>query len=189
MEKGRITGVQQAMYPYVVGLSAEALDTWHLQIADEDPIPVPHPGMTILDALTRHMTGIRPDDLEETDQLAANVFDAAPEVREWIRTGSGAGRLVFARMLHGLSGVTELKYDRTHQKPKASEGTPQETVEKPEFWLGSELQANMLLIEPLGTLQIRRRPEFPIEDEDFAWRALRITQNKARLLRLISARS
>ena len=81
----------------------EALETWWLQIGNRAArFPVPPPGATILNYLTRSSSGLRPKDAKKVHNMAANLQDKAPDIIEWIVDGPGASQLELARVLHTL---------------------------------------------------------------------------------------
>jgi hypothetical protein len=79
------------------------LESWQLKIGDDHPaFPVPHPGATILNYLTRSISGLRPKDVSKVHNLTANVAAKAREIIDWITDGDGQEQLELARILHTL---------------------------------------------------------------------------------------
>jgi hypothetical protein len=102
-EVGHIVEVKKALFPFVVDMPVDALQTWRLDIGGEQvTIPIPHPGATILNYLTRSVSGLRPKDARKVDKLVSNIARVEPEVIDWVTNGNGASQFEFARLLHTL---------------------------------------------------------------------------------------
>lgn len=98
---GGIEQAQKALYPFSVQIDPSAFETWHLQY-NGISIPVPHPGTTVLNYLTRSISGLRTKDVSKVTEVADNILGKSPEIKEWMIDGPGQGMLHFARILHGL---------------------------------------------------------------------------------------
>ncbi|MEK7599860.1 MAG: hypothetical protein AAB462_02405 [Patescibacteria group bacterium] len=96
-----IQGVK-SIFPFAVAIDPDALETWNLQIGDHQPTPIPHPGATIVNYLTRSVSGLRPKDADKVEKLTANIAKKSPDVIDWVVDGPGASQLEFARVLHTL---------------------------------------------------------------------------------------
>ncbi len=92
----------KALYPFMVPIHPESLETWNLYIGDEQPIPIPHPGTTIANYTNRSISGIRPKDVSKVANVAHNVFTKAPELREWLIDGAGASQLELSALVASL---------------------------------------------------------------------------------------
>lgn len=92
----------KSIYPFAAPISSETLQTYTLNIPGRVPTPVPHPGETILNYLTRSISGERPKDVEKVEQIADTVLTNYPEIKEWIYDGPGRSKLELARILHTL---------------------------------------------------------------------------------------
>ncbi len=101
---GRLQVVEgyKALYPFKTPITSETLTTFMLSSPGRTPIPTSHPGATILNYLTRSISGERPKDADKVEQIAENILHRFPEVREWIYDGPGRPTLDLARVLHTL---------------------------------------------------------------------------------------
>lgn len=99
---GEITRSFKALFPFAVDMDLESLENWNLVIGRTDVFPVPHPGTVILNYRTRSISGLRPKDASKVGALSRNIFNAAPEIAEWINDGPGSSQLDLARILHSL---------------------------------------------------------------------------------------
>jgi hypothetical protein len=105
---GEIRRLQRALFPFAVEVDPESLVTWRLQVGKEAlTTPIPHPGATLLNYLTRSVSGLRPKDAgkvigtPEQPGLAPRIL-AVPGMKEWLFDGPGRSTLHFAAVLHGL---------------------------------------------------------------------------------------
>ena len=103
-DKGNIVSAEgfKALYPFRAVITAETLDTFELSIAGRAPIPTAHPGATILNYLTRSISGLRAKDAEKVGRIGQLVLSKYPEIRAWIHDGPGRETLDLARVLHTL---------------------------------------------------------------------------------------
>ena len=103
-QKGtQVRAAKKPVFPFAVDVPTEALETWGLKIGNHPvQFPVPHPGATILNYLTRSSSGLRPKDAKKVHAMTANISDKAPETIDWIIDGPGASQLELARVLHTL---------------------------------------------------------------------------------------
>lgn len=92
----------KALYPFQAPINDETLETFQLVLHGRPPTPTCHPGATILNYLTRSISGLRAKDLAKVDAMTENVLTRYPEVGSWIRDGPGRDQLDFARILHTL---------------------------------------------------------------------------------------
>lgn len=97
-ESGR---VDKALFPFGVELDREALETWSLEIGAEE-FPVANPSSTVLNYLTRSISGLRPKDADKVDAMAGQVFAKAPELAEWAVDGPGKSQMELASILQTL---------------------------------------------------------------------------------------
>lgn len=93
---------KRALFPFAVPLTPESMETWRLYIDDDRSVPIPHPGASILNYLTRSVSGLRPKDHDKVNDMVQRVSGAYPEVIDWIVDGPGADQLELARILHTL---------------------------------------------------------------------------------------
>ncbi len=93
----------KALFPFQVPFELDALETFELAIGRQTPIPTSHPGATILNYLTRSVSGLRAKDRVKVETMAENVLSRYPEVKAWIHDGPGRPMLDLARILHTLS--------------------------------------------------------------------------------------
>lgn len=103
-EQRRVVGIEgfKALYPFRVPVSTEAFETFELSTQGRIATPTAHPGATILNYLTRSISGIRGKDFSKVETMTENVLTKCPEVREWIHDGPGREMLDLARILHTL---------------------------------------------------------------------------------------
>ncbi len=92
----------KALFPFRVPIGVETLETFHLLVRGRTPVPTSHPGATILNYLTRSISGLRAKDAAKVDMMAANVLIRYPEIEAWIHDGPGRSTLELARVLHTL---------------------------------------------------------------------------------------
>lgn len=94
----------KALFPFAAPINADSLATLLLisPTGDRTPVPTSHPGATILNYLTRSISGLRPKDAEKVAKMADNILPRYPEVREWIYDGPGKPTLELARVLQTL---------------------------------------------------------------------------------------
>ncbi len=100
--EGKITHARKALFPFVVDMDVSTLDTWRLMIAGGNPMPIPHPGVTLLNYLSRSESGLRPKDEPKLNAMTSNIAAKAPGVIDWVMDGPGASQLELARILHTL---------------------------------------------------------------------------------------
>ena len=105
-EAGRLTAAKKALFPFAVDMDLETLETWQLVIGNGQPRPIPHPGATILNYLTRSISGLRTKDVEKVNSIGASITAKAPEVADWVVDGPGASQFRLARILHTLREPT-----------------------------------------------------------------------------------
>ena len=96
--------VDRALFPFAARMHPETLETWQLQTGrDEDQtIPVPHPGTTILNYFGRSISGIRPKDEQKIARVGQNIVKAAPWIKDWLTSGPGSSQFEMARAIHSL---------------------------------------------------------------------------------------
>lgn len=92
----------KALYPFRTAMTTDSFETFGLSIGDTELVPTPHPGATILNYLTRSISGLRVKDAEKVEAMSENVLTRYPEIRDWIYDGPGRATLDLARILHTL---------------------------------------------------------------------------------------
>lgn len=156
---GEVISVKKALFPFAVSISPASLETWQLQIGNLPAMPIPHPGSTVINYLTRSISGLRPKDAAKVDELVANIAAKSPGIIEWIHDDpSGAAQIELARILHTL------RESRT--KPRSLQ-------------IGAAIT-----IRPYNSAEIVEHPGFLLDDESRLVQAavMRITTAKARVL-------
>lgn len=98
---GSVDSVTKAVFPFAAELDPAVLETWTLMLNGK-AVAVPNPATTLLNYLTRSITGLRPKDEPKVHKLAASVLGKAPELREWIYDGPGRELYEFAQLLQGV---------------------------------------------------------------------------------------
>jgi len=90
----------KAIYPFRGRVPEDFMTTSVLVTEGVDgDIPTSHPGATILNYLTRSISGLRPKDEVKVQDIADNLLGRYPELKEWIIDGPGKGTFEFARIL------------------------------------------------------------------------------------------
>ena len=92
----------KALYPFRVPIDAETFETFHLMIDGRPPMPTSHPGTTILNYLTRSISGLRAKDAAKVAAMTDNVLTRHPDLDGWIHDGPGSSLFDLARILHTL---------------------------------------------------------------------------------------
>lgn len=92
----------KALYPFQAPIGAETLETFELSVEGRFPIPTSHPGATILNYLTRSISGLRAKDVAKVETMTENLLARYPDIRAWIHDGPGRSTLDLARILHTL---------------------------------------------------------------------------------------
>lgn len=101
LEDGK-SEAQRVLLPFSASIPHDALETWTLQVGYDMEIPVPNPAATVLNYLTRSISGLRPKDVDKVQVMASNVFEKAPETIGWVVDGPGKDQFELARILHTL---------------------------------------------------------------------------------------
>ncbi len=96
---------RKALFPFEVSIHPETLETWQLYIGKKDkyPTPIPNPGASVLNYLTRSVSGLRPRDVKKVHEAAQNIAAQAPEMTDWLMDGPGQSQVELARILQQLS--------------------------------------------------------------------------------------
>lgn len=89
------------LFPFAVDLPLDTLETWRLQF-NNTTIPIPHPGTTLLNYLTRSISGLRAKDHDKVQKIATKVFSGSPDIADWMSSGPGSTQFELARVLHSL---------------------------------------------------------------------------------------
>jgi hypothetical protein len=92
----------KALFPFKAPIGADTLHTFHLVTPGRVTVPTAHPGATILNYLTRSISGVRAKDVEKVRRICQHVLSRYPDLREWIHDGPGRDSLDLARVLHTL---------------------------------------------------------------------------------------
>ena len=92
----------KALYPFQAALTLECLETFQLSVGGGEAAPTAHPGATILNYLTRSISGVRAKDLDKVRAMTENVLTRYPAVREWLLDGPGRHQFELARLLHSV---------------------------------------------------------------------------------------
>lgn len=146
----------KALFPFCAPIDNQALETWNLQIGDSDSVPVPHPGASFLNYLTRSISGLRPKDAKKVGEMASLVFKKQPEIADWIIDGPGISQFELARVLQGLyQPYSKQKALTLGNKITVSPYTKSELLEHDEFML-REATSNVQ-IAALGIARAKAR--------------------------------
>ncbi len=92
----------KALYPYQAPITSDTFETFQLSIQGGATTPTAHPGSTILNYLTRSISGVRAKDLAKVRTMTDNVLTKCPDIRAWLHDGPGRDMLELARILHTL---------------------------------------------------------------------------------------
>lgn len=97
-----VTGVYvKSLFPFAVPIEPETLEPWQL-ITDDYTLPVPHPGTTITNYMTRSISGVRHKDLPKMTKVTTSILEQAPEIREWLLDGPGKSQIELATLIASL---------------------------------------------------------------------------------------
>lgn len=92
----------KALYPFQAPIGLDTVETFQLHLGDGPATPTAHPGATILNYLTRSISGLRAKDRAKVDTMTERVLTGCPAVADWITEGPGQDLLSLARSLHTL---------------------------------------------------------------------------------------
>lgn len=156
-----LSGIK-ALFPFAMPLDNSTLATWQLGVHDH-VMPIPHPGTTLLNYLTRSISGLRPKDAEKVDTMAQALFTKAPELADWIVDGPGRDQFELARLFHSL---------------REPQNNPQPLV------IGDKIELTALSPEA-----VVEHPAFLLREANTATqqRALKLARTKARALHALES--
>ncbi len=104
--------LDKSLFPFAVPLDGEVLENWTLEI-DGQEFMVSNPASTILNYLTRSISGIRGvKDGDKVREMAVHIFDKAPELVEWCIDGPGQSQMEMAGILQTLRRANSLPYSK-----------------------------------------------------------------------------
>lgn len=93
----------KALHPFAAPIDKEVLKSFTLFTpASERGLPTTHPGATLLNYLTRSISGLRPKDQGKITEIADNLLGRYPELLDWMIDGPGRDTYQLARILHTL---------------------------------------------------------------------------------------
>jgi hypothetical protein len=103
-ETGEISSAQKSLFPFALPMDLETLETWRLFIGEKDPypLPIPHPASTVLNYLTRSVSGLRPKDTPKINALVKNILNKSPAMLDWIMDGPGESQIELAKIFQTL---------------------------------------------------------------------------------------
>lgn len=114
--------LKKSVFPFAVDLDHEALRRWTL-VVEGQQWPILGPGATVLNYLTRSISGLRKKDHDKFDEMSANAFAKIPDLDEWIVDGPGRGEWQLAGILQTLRrGASWPRSKRTLELPGSSLG-------------------------------------------------------------------
>lgn len=94
--------MKKSLFPFAVPLEREVLENWTLEVGDQE-FQVSNPASTILNYLTRSISGIRGvKDGPKVQAMAAQIFSKAPELADWCVDGPGQSQMELAGILQTL---------------------------------------------------------------------------------------
>jgi hypothetical protein len=99
----------KSLFPFSATIDPESMETWTLAVGNDLRIPVPHPGTTLLNYMTRSVSGVRPRDKEKLAAAAINTFNHSPEIHDWLVNGPGKSQFELAKVLASLNTPAEKK--------------------------------------------------------------------------------
>jgi hypothetical protein len=100
--------MQKYLFPFAVPLEKEVLENWTLEIGDQE-FQVANPASTVLNYLTRSISGIRGvKDGPKVQKMAAEIFGKEPELAEWCVDGPGQSQMELAAILQTLRRSSSL---------------------------------------------------------------------------------
>ncbi len=92
----------KALFPFRAPIGVATLESFQLRVKGRVPVPTSHPGATILNYLTRSISGLRAKDAAKVETMAENVLGRYPEIKAWILDGPGRTTFELARVLQTL---------------------------------------------------------------------------------------
>ncbi len=99
----RIDVGYKSLFPFSAEISDEVLETFLLFTGNAGmATPTSHPGATILNYVSRSISGVRPKDTEKLIKIVDNLLPRYPELKDWIIDGPGKENFELARVLHTL---------------------------------------------------------------------------------------
>jgi hypothetical protein len=107
MVGGEAAIAKKSFFPIAVDMDPATLATWQCVLNKDYIIPIPAPGASLLNYVTRASYGLRPKDEEKVTKLANNIGDKAPEIIDWIHDGPGASQFELARLLRTMGEPTD----------------------------------------------------------------------------------
>lgn len=93
--------LEKALFPFAVPIDGDFTETWALEVGDTE-FKVANPAATIMNYLTRSVSGLRTKDHAKVEEMATEVFAKAPELEEWAIDGPGQTHKQLADILHAL---------------------------------------------------------------------------------------
>ncbi|HEX5744453.1 MAG TPA: hypothetical protein VFX84_03340 [Candidatus Saccharimonadales bacterium] len=104
--------MQKALFPFAVPLEREVLENWSLEVGGEE-FQVANPASTILNYLTRSISGIRGvKDGPKVQEMASQIFGKEPELAEWCVDGPGQSQMDLAAILQTLRRSGSLPHSK-----------------------------------------------------------------------------
>jgi len=101
-DNGYQYGIVKSLFPFAAPIHPESLETWTLKVGEID-IPIPNPAMSIINYTNRSISGLRPKDRLKVENMAAIVFEKAPELREWAIKGPGSDQFKLGTIIRSLN--------------------------------------------------------------------------------------
>lgn len=93
--------MEKALFPFSVPIDKDFMETWKLEAGGEE-FAVANPAATLMNYLTRSVSGLRAKDYNKVQEMAAKMFAKAPELAEWAVSGPGKSHKQLADILHTL---------------------------------------------------------------------------------------
>ncbi len=104
--------MQKALFPFAVPLEKDVLENWTLEVGGQE-FQVANPASTVLNYLTRSISGIRGvKDGPKVQKMAAEIFGKSPELAEWCVDGPGQSQLQLAGILQTLRRANSLPFSK-----------------------------------------------------------------------------
>lgn len=92
----------KAVFPFAVPMDPLSLETWTLDV-NGVRLPVPHPGMMLINYSQRSIAGLRGKDRGKLFQVRDKVYSEAPEIKGWIMDGPGATQAELTKIINSLA--------------------------------------------------------------------------------------
>lgn len=104
--------MEKALFPFAVPLDKELLENWTLEVGGEE-FTVSNPASTVLNYLTRSISGIRGvKDGPKVREMATQIFGKAPDLVDYCLDGPGQSQMELAAILQTIRRANSLPHSK-----------------------------------------------------------------------------